>query len=49
MESGLLLNVASMVLAAGVTYGAIRADLRNMRERIARLEEIVFKPLTKGA
>ncbi|WP_250479115.1 MULTISPECIES: hypothetical protein [unclassified Caballeronia] len=49
MDASLVLNIGSMVLAAGVTYGAIRADLRNMKERIARLEEIVFKPLTKGA
>ncbi|SAK68305.1 hypothetical protein AWB76_04085 [Caballeronia temeraria] len=49
MESSLLMNVGGMVLAAGVTYGAIRADLKNLHERIALLEKIVFKPLTKGA
>ncbi|WP_250479010.1 MULTISPECIES: hypothetical protein [unclassified Caballeronia] len=48
MEASLVVNIASMVLAAGATYGAIRADLRNMKDRITLLESIVLKPLTKG-
>jgi hypothetical protein len=47
MDSAVIVNIGSMVLAAAATYGAIRADLRNMKERITLLESIVLKPLTK--
>jgi hypothetical protein len=49
MDSAVIVNIGSMLLAAAATYGAIRADLRNMKERITLLETIVLKPLTKGA
>jgi hypothetical protein len=49
MDGAVIVNIGSMLLAAAATYGAIRADLRNMKERITLLESIVLKPLTKGA
>jgi hypothetical protein len=49
MDAALLVQVGGQIAASLIAYGAVRADLRNMKERIAMLESIVFKPLTKGA
>lgn len=45
-DPGFLLALAAQLLAAGVAYGAIRSDLKNLRERVkekgrdlAKLEE----------
>lgn len=39
----LVLEIATLLVTAGVVYGAIRADLRNMRERIAANEHIAMR------
>lgn len=36
-----LLNFAAMVLGAGAVYGAIRADLKHLAERLAQNEQRV--------
>lgn len=38
MNHELLLQVAVMLATGGAMYGAIRADLRSMRERLERHE-----------
>lgn len=38
MTADLLEQLVTVVATAGAVYGAIRADLINLRERVARLE-----------
>lgn len=38
MSHEFVLQLLGMVACAGAVYGGIRADLRNLRERLSRLE-----------
>jgi hypothetical protein len=38
LTAELLLQLVTMIATAGAVYGAIRADLHHLRERIGRLE-----------
>lgn len=48
MEPALVWQIAGTLVAAAATYGAIRADLRNMHERIAALESRFNAHIEKG-
>ncbi len=48
MDPALVWQIAGTLFASAATYGAIRADLRNMRERIAALETRFNAHIEKG-
>ena len=48
MEPALWLQIGGTVVAAAVTYGAIRADLRGMHERLNKLEDRFNGHIEKG-
>lgn len=48
MDAAMLWQIAGTLAAAAATYGAIRADLRNMHERIAALETRFNAHIEKG-
>lgn len=43
MAEDTIVQLVVMVLAAAVTYGAIRQDLKNIHEKIARTERDIDK------
>lgn len=43
MNHDLLLQIAVMLATGGAMYGAIRADLRSMRERLERHESDITR------
>lgn len=49
MDAALLVQIGGQVAASLIAYGAVRADLRNMKERLATLEKLILDHLTKGA
>lgn len=42
MDIWQLKDIGLLLLAAGTVYGAIRADIKNIHERIKRLEDKLF-------
>lgn len=48
MDAGMLWQVGGTLFAAAACYGAIRADPRNMHERIAALETRFNAHIEKG-
>lgn len=42
-DGSLLLQLATILIAAGAVYGGIRSDLRTMHERIAHAEKVASK------
>jgi len=43
VDSGLLMQIASFLVAAGAVYGGIRNDLKQMHERQERFERALEK------
>lgn len=41
-------TVVAQVFAAGVVYGAIRADLRNLHDRVESVEKRIDKLILRG-
>lgn len=48
MDAALLWQVGGQIAAALIAYGAVRADLKNMRERVSRLETRFDNHIEKG-
>lgn len=42
-DGSLLLELATVLIAAGAVYGGIRSDLRSMHERIDLAEKVASK------
>lgn len=49
MDGALAWQIFGQVAASLVAYGAVRADLKNMKERVATLEKLLLEHITKGA
>jgi hypothetical protein len=48
MDAALLWQIGGQVAAALIAYGAVRADLRNMKERLGALENRFNAHIDKG-
>jgi hypothetical protein len=48
MDAALLWQIGGQVAAALIAYGAVRADIRNQRERLKTLEDRFNAHIEKG-
>ncbi|WP_286798565.1 hypothetical protein [Pandoraea sp. 64-18] len=48
MDPGALLQAGVALVSAGVVYGAIRADLKAMHERVGKIEDRFNSHIDKG-
>ncbi|MGD1324382.1 hypothetical protein ACNHE5_05515 [Pandoraea pnomenusa] len=48
MEPGAFLQLGMALVSAGVVYGAIRADLKAMHERVGKIEDRFNSHIEKG-
>jgi hypothetical protein len=48
MDAALLWQVGGQLAAALIAYGAVRADLRNMKERLGKIEDRFNQHIEKG-